>query len=79
LKGGEEKRMTRKILILAIVSFLVLVNMSVPVKCEISVYVDIKPGSWPNPIYLGSIGVFSVAICGTEDFDAASARARTHY
>jgi len=33
------------------------------------VYVDIKPGSWPNPIKTASKGVFAVAICGTEDFD----------
>lgn len=35
----------------------------------ISVHVDIKPGSWPNPINIDSKGVFAVAICGTEDFD----------
>jgi len=35
----------------------------------IPVYVDIKPGSWPNPICVTSKGVFAVAICGTEDFD----------
>jgi len=35
----------------------------------IPVYVDIKPGSWPNPINIGSKGVFAVAICGTESFD----------
>jgi len=33
------------------------------------VYIDIKPGSWPNPINVGSQGVFAVAICGTKDFD----------
>jgi len=36
---------------------------------EIPVHVDIKPGSWPNPINVGSKGVFAVAICGIEDFD----------
>jgi len=36
---------------------------------RISVYVDIKPGSWPNPIKASSKGVFAVAICGTADFD----------
>jgi len=35
----------------------------------VPVYVDIKPGSWPNPINIVSKGVFAVAICGTEDFD----------
>ncbi len=35
----------------------------------LDVSVDIKPGSWPNPINKGSKGVISVAICGTEDFD----------
>lgn len=38
----------------------------------IPVYVDIKPGSWPNPINIGSKGVFAVAICGTEDFDVTA-------
>jgi hypothetical protein len=36
---------------------------------RIYVNVDIKPGSWPNPLNKGSKGVISVAICGTEDFD----------
>jgi len=38
----------------------------------ISVYVDIKPGSWPNPLNLASRGVLPVAICGTEDFDVTT-------
>jgi len=38
----------------------------------IPVYVDIKPGSWPNPINTVSKGVFAVAICGTEDFDVTT-------
>ena len=33
------------------------------------VYVDVKPGSWPNPINTKSKGVISIAICGTQDFD----------
>jgi hypothetical protein len=37
-----------------------------------TVSVDIKPGSWPNPINKDKKGVISVAICGTEDFDAAT-------
>ena len=36
---------------------------------RIPVFVDIKPGSWPNPINKGSEGVFSAAICRTEEFD----------
>ncbi|NIO36316.1 hypothetical protein GTO27_01285 [Candidatus Bathyarchaeota archaeon] len=42
------------------------------VRPIISVYVDIKPGSWPNPINKFSQGRFAVAICGTEDFDVAT-------
>jgi hypothetical protein len=38
----------------------------------IDVYVDIKPGSWPNPINKRSRGVIPVAICGTEEFDVAT-------
>ena len=35
----------------------------------IPVHVDIKPGSWPNPVNTRSKGVLPVAVCGTEDFD----------
>lgn len=38
----------------------------------IEVSVDIKPGSWPNTINLGSNGVIPVAILTTESFDATS-------
>jgi hypothetical protein len=44
---------------------------------EIPVYVDIKPGSWPNPINLAKRGVFSVAICGTTDLDVTAINATT--
>ncbi len=37
-----------------------------------TVGVDIKPGSWPNTINLGSNGVIPVAILTTESFDATS-------
>ena len=41
--------------------------------CEvISVAIDIKPGSDPNSINLGSRGVIPVAILTTDDFDAGS-------
>jgi hypothetical protein len=40
-----------------------------PPPPAITVYVDVKPGSWPNPINKRGRGVFAVAICGTEDFD----------
>ena len=36
---------------------------------KLSVYVDIKPGSWPNPINLKAKGVLPVAVLGTENFD----------
>ncbi|MFW9795180.1 MAG: nucleoside hydrolase, partial [Candidatus Thorarchaeota archaeon] len=32
-------------------------------------YIDIKPGSWPNPVNLENHGVIPVAICGTDEFD----------
>jgi hypothetical protein len=40
-----------------------------PPPQPILAYVDLKPGSWPNPIEIVSKGVLPVAICGTEDFD----------
>jgi len=36
---------------------------------EMSVFMDIKPGSCPNPLNLKAKGVLPVAILGTEDFD----------
>jgi len=40
-----------------------------PPPPKITVNIDIKPGSWPNPINKDKNGVTSIAICGTEDFD----------
>lgn len=37
-----------------------------------SVYVDIKPGSCPNPLNMKSGGLLPVAILGTEDFDVTA-------
>jgi len=43
-------------------------------KCKevIEVEIDIKPGSYPNAINLGSQGVIPVAILSSADFDATS-------
>jgi hypothetical protein len=38
-------------------------------EAPIPVYVDIKPGSCPNPLNSKSKGVLPVAICGTPDFN----------
>ena len=38
----------------------------------IPVSVDIKPGSWPNPLNRKSKGVLPVAICGTPEFDVST-------
>lgn len=38
----------------------------------ITVTIDIKPGSYPNSINLGSNGNVPVAIFSTEDFDATT-------
>lgn len=50
---------------------LLTLEKSVP-RFEIEVYIDIKPGSCPNPINTGSKGVLPVAILGTEDFDVTT-------
>ncbi|MFW6186237.1 MAG: LamG-like jellyroll fold domain-containing protein, partial [Halobacteriota archaeon] len=39
--------------------------------CPDKIFVDIKPGSCPNPLNLKSKGVLPVAILGTEDFDVS--------
>lgn len=36
---------------------------------DITVSVDVKPMSWPNPLNVNKKGVLPVAILGTEDFD----------
>ena len=38
----------------------------------LSVYVDIKPGSCPNPFNIKTKGVLPVAVLGTEDFDVTT-------
>lgn len=50
-------------------------NYVPPAPPVIEVSVDIRPGGWPNPINIGSRGVFSVAICGTEAFDVTAINA----
>ncbi len=45
---------------------------SIRVTGDIAVDIDIKPGSDPNSINLGSNGVVPVAILGSPDFDAAT-------
>lgn len=52
-------------------ALLVLEKISPPPPL-VEVSVDVKPGSWPNPFVKGAKGVFSVAICGTEDFDVTT-------
>ncbi|MFZ2070029.1 MAG: hypothetical protein WAV32_00160 [Halobacteriota archaeon] len=42
-----------------------------PEPSDLSVYVDIKPGSCPNPVNVRSGGVLPVAVLGTEEFDVA--------
>ena len=37
-----------------------------------TVYIDLKPGSWPNPINVHSRGTFAVAICGTAILDVTT-------
>ncbi|MHA1939950.1 MAG: prenyltransferase/squalene oxidase repeat-containing protein, partial [Candidatus Thorarchaeota archaeon] len=45
-------------------------EMAVPIALPINV--DIKPGSWPNPIDPRTQGLFSVSICGTDEFDVTT-------
>ncbi|GAG43932.1 unnamed protein product, partial [marine sediment metagenome] len=58
--------------ILSTVWALLILEKITPPPPVITVYVDIKPGSWPNPINTKSKGVIPVAICGTEEFDVTT-------
>jgi hypothetical protein len=51
---------------------LLILQKVVPPPPVISVYVDIKPGSCPNPLNKKSKGVLPVAVLGTEDFDVTA-------
>ncbi len=48
------------------------VNKVLCLKCSIMVEMDIKPGSYPNSINLGSQGLIPVAILSSQDFDATT-------
>jgi len=41
----------------------------IPGPAALEVAVDIKPGSWPNPLNPVSKGVLPMAVCGTDEFD----------
>jgi hypothetical protein len=41
----------------------------IPDECELAVYLDVKPGSCPNPVNARSKGVVPMAIVGSESFD----------
>ena len=43
-----------------------------PPPPEIPVYIDVKPGSCPNPLNLKSKGVLPVAVLGTAEFDVTT-------
>ncbi|MHC4488588.1 MAG: hypothetical protein ACYSW7_05340 [Planctomycetota bacterium] len=52
--------------------FIVLLVCAIPATAQEPVDIDIKPESCPNPINVRSKGVLTVAVPGTEDFDATS-------
>lgn len=65
------KYLFRTLLILLLVGgmSIFLFPCGVFAQSDLTVFVDIKPGSCPNPINLKSKGVLPVAILGTEEFD----------
>lgn len=46
-------------------------EVSLTVQGESAVSLDIKPGSWPNPLNVGSSGVVPIAIAGGAGLDAS--------
>lgn len=57
---------------LAKVNGLYIDELRVITKCTLLVEIDIKPGSFPNSINLGSAGVVPVAILSSDIFDATT-------
>lgn len=57
---------------LTIYSQSININLKAPPSTTITVDIDIKPGSYPNAINLGSNGVIPVAILSTPDLDATT-------
>ena len=54
-----------------------LLPLASPWSASVSVEIDIKPGSYPNTVNLGSHGLVPVAILSTIDFDATTVDADT--
>jgi hypothetical protein len=66
--------MMKKVLFVCLAMALVVspaVMLSSPVAAQMAVDIDIKPGSYPNPLNVKSKGVLPVAILGTAAFDVS--------
>lgn len=51
---------------------LLTLEKSIPEPPMLGIYIDIKPGSCPNPLAARSEGLLPVAILGTDDFDVST-------
>lgn len=58
--------------LISVIAIIPMARAIIIVIRPIPVYVDIKPGSWPNPVPLKSKGVLPVAVLGTADFDVTT-------
>ena len=62
--------MKKRILIIFLIVLIILAATVSSALANGEVRVDIKPGSYPNPVNVMSKGVLTVAIFSTESFDA---------
>jgi hypothetical protein len=66
------KKKLGAVIILLVLALCIGVVPAAAVVLPIEVAVDIKPESCPNPINVNEKGVISVAIMGTDEFDATT-------
>ena len=67
----------KRLLTIYVVLMMLLIATVVAAEAVISVEIDIKPQSCPNPLNVKSKGVLTVAILGTEVFDVTTIDAGT--
>ena len=60
------------IMIVSVLTVMLFPTLAEQTEAEISVDVDIKPGSCPNPLNLKSKGVLPVAVLGTDEFSVTT-------
>jgi hypothetical protein len=69
MEGNLDKKTIRVLAVIACLVTVLTVSTAIPASANGVLTIDIKPGSYPNSINLGDMGVLPVAILGTPVYD----------